>query len=252
MRASSAARAAGTVRVGRSARPRATVRGMTLIEIIIVVALMALLMGTLVLGSGALIGANRRAAATLIVSAVRKGLAHANTTGKPVRLRMDFESERVILEESSSRQVLRKTDEEEQEEAEKAEKADAGEALLAEVEAMAESILSGSSTGGPSFTPIEALGQDGDAPGRELGNKIRFVRVQTEHDQEPIEDGVAFLYFWPGGQTERAVIQIAQVGAEDGMTVVVSPLTGRAEIQKGFVDLPQEVLDGEEFSEVEE
>lgn len=234
----------------RLARERSEARGMTLIEIIIVLALMALLMGTLVLGSGALIGANRRAAATLIVSGVRKGLAHANTTGKPVRLRMDLEANRVILEESSSRQVLRKTDE--QEEAEEAEKADAGEALLAEVEAMAESLLSGASTGGPSFSPIESLGQDGDAPGRELGGKIRFVRVQTEHDQEPIEDGDAFLYFWPGGQTERAVIQIAQVGDDDGMTVVVSPLTGRADIQKGFVSLPEEVLDGEEYSEAEE
>lgn len=223
---------------------------MTLIEIIIVVSLMALLMGTLVLGSGALIGANRRAAATLIVSAVRKGLAHANTTGKPVRLRMDLDKERVILEESSSRQVLRKSDEQEEEEA--AEKADAGEALLADVEAMAESILSGSPTTSPSFTPIAALGQDGDSPGRQLGNKIRFVRVQTEHDQEPIEDGEAHLYFWPGGQTERAIIQIAEIGDDDGLTVVVSPLTGRAEIQRGFVELPAEVLDGEDYSEAEQ
>lgn len=221
---------------------------MTLIEIIIVVSLMALLMGTLVLGSGALIGANRRAAATLIVSAVRKGLAHANTTGKPVRLRMDLESERLVLEESASRQVLRKSDEQEEEEAEK----DAGEALLADVEQMAESILSGAPSGGSSFSPIEALGQDGDSPGRELGGKIRFVRVQTEHDQEPIEDGEAFLYFWPGGQTERAVIQIAQIGDDDGMTVVVSPLTGRADIERGLVELPEEVLDGEEYSEVED
>lgn len=222
---------------------------MTLIEIIIVVSLMALLMGTLVLGSGALIGANRRAAATLIVSAVRKGLAHANTTGKPVRLRMDLDAERLVLEESSSRQVLRKSDEQEEEEAEKA---DAGEALLADVEQMADSILSGAPSGGPSFTPIEALGQDGDTPGRDLGGKIRFVQVQTEHDQEPIRDGEAFLYFWPGGQTERAVIQIAQIGDDDGMTVVVSPLTGRADIERGFIELPEEVLDGEEYSEVDE
>jgi general secretion pathway protein H len=223
---------------------------MTLIEIIIVLALMALLMGTLVLGSGALIGANRRAAATLIVSAVRKGLAHANTTGKPVRLRLDLDGKRVVLEESSSRQVLRKSDEQEEEEA--AEEADAGEALLADVEAMAESILSGAPGGGPSFSPIEALGQDGDGPGRELGNRMRFARVQTEHDQEPVVDGQAFLYFWPGGQTERAVIQIAQIGDDDGMTVVVSPLTGRADIQRGFIELPEEVLDGEEYSEAEE
>lgn len=247
------------IRPAHAIRPRGEVRarlgqsqkrGMTLIEIIIVVSLMALLMGTLVLGSGALIGANRRAAATLIVSAVRKGLAHANTTGKPVRLRMDLDAERLVLEESSSRQVLRKSDE--QEEKEEEEKADAGEALLADVEQMADSILSGAPSGGPSFSPIEALGQDGDLPGRELGGKMRFVRIQTEHDQEPILDGEAFLYFWPGGQTERAVIQIGEIGDDDGMTVVVSPLTGRADIERGFIELPEEVLDGEEYSEVDE
>jgi general secretion pathway protein H len=81
---------------------------------------------------------------------------------------------------------------------------------------------------------------------------MRFARVQTEHDQEPVVDGQAFLYFWPGGQTERAVIQIAQIGDDDGMTVVVSPLTGRADIQRGFIELPEEVLDGEEYSEAEE
>ncbi len=225
-----------------------------MIEIIIVVALMGLLMGTLVLGSGALIGANRRAAATLIVSAVRKGLAHANTTGKPVRLRMDLEADRLILEESSSRSVLRMTDEQEEEAREEASEQDAGEVLLAEVEAMADSILSGATPGGPEFSPITELGQDGDQPGRDLGGGIRFVRVQTEHDEDPVEDGEAFLHFWPGGQTERAVIQIARAGADedDGLTVVVSPLTGRAEIQRGFVELPEEVLDGEEYSEVEE
>ncbi len=223
---------------------------MTLIEIIIVMALMGLLMGTLVLGSGALIGANRRAAATLIVSAVRKGLAHANTTGKPVRLRMDLDAERLVLEESASRMVLRKTDEQEEEEAEKQQ--DAGEQLLSEVEAMAEAMLSGNSLGGPSFSPIEALGQDGEKPGRELGSNVRFVRVQTEHDEEPIDDGTAYLHFWPGGQTERAVIQIARTGEDEGLTIVVSPLTGRAEIQRGLVDLPEEVLDGEDYSELEE
>lgn len=225
-------------------------RGMTLIEIMIVVALMALLTATLILGSGVLIGANRRAAATLVVAGVRKGLAHANTTGKPARLRIDLESERLILEEASSRVVLRKSDEEEEEDAEKAQ--DAGDALLADAEAMADAILGGASSSGSGFSPIDALGQDGDTPGRALGSGIRFRRVQTEHDEDPVEDGEAYIYFWPGGLTERAIVQVAEGDGDDGLTVVVSPLTGRAEIQRGFVELPEEVFDEEGFSEREE
>jgi general secretion pathway protein H len=223
---------------------------MTLIEIMIVVGLMALLTATLILGSGVLLGANRRAAATLVVAGVRKGIAHANTTGKPVRLVLDMENERVILEESGSSLMLRKSDEEEEMELEEAQ--DAGDRLFADAEALADSILSGAGSSGDRFSAIDALGQDGDSPGRDLGSGIHFVKVQTEHDEKPIEDGQAYILFWPGGLTERAVVQIAQKGDDEGLTVVVSPLTGRAVIERGLVDLPEEVFDAEEFSERDE
>lgn len=233
---------------------------MTLIEIMIVVALIALLTATLIFGSGMFTGANRRGAATLIVVGVRKGLAQANATGKPVRLTLDLDNRRVVLEESSSREALRKSDAQEEEErieleeesADDAAVSGTGEAMLADAEAMAEQILSGKAGTGSQFSPVDTLGQDGDSPGRELGRGVRFVKVQTEHDEDPITSGLAYIYFWPGGVTERAVVQIARESDEDGVTVVISPLTGRAEIQKGFVELPEDVLDGEEFSEREE
>src|SRR5690606_14499791 len=118
------------------------------------------------------------------VAGVRKGMAHANTTGKPTRLRFDFEGKRVILEEASSRVMLRKSDEQEELDAEEAE--EAGDNLLADAEAMAEAVLSGGGSAGPGFSPIDALGQDGDSPGRDLGSGIRFLRVQTEHDERPV------------------------------------------------------------------
>jgi general secretion pathway protein H len=232
---------------------------MTLIEIMIVVALIGILTATLIFGSGIFTSANRRAAATLIVVGVRKGLSHANTTGNPVRLSLDLDNGRVVLEESSSREALRKSDEQEEEErvereAEEAEagEVNAGEAMLADAEAVAEQFLSGQIGSESGFSPVDIVGQDGESPGRELGKGVRFVKVQTEHDEDPIVSGVAHLYFWPGGMTERAIVQLARVGDEDGVTVVVSPLTGRAQIETGFVELPEDVLDGEEFSEREE
>lgn len=225
---------------------RSLARGMTLIEIMVVLVLMALLFGTLIFGSGALIGANKRAAASLVVTAIRKGLAHANTTGKPVRLKIDLDGERLVLEESGSRSVLRKTSEQEEEEAKKA---DAAQELLASAEMAAEAILSGTAMGGPGFTPFDALGQDSETPGKQIRSGIKFIKVQTEHDEAPIEDGEAYLYFWPGGVTERAIIQLARSGDDTGLTIVVSPLTGRAEIQRGRVELPPQVLDGEDYSE---
>ncbi len=233
-------------------RKRAARRGMTLIEIMIVVFLIAVLTGTLLFGSGMFTGANRRAAASLVVAGVRKGLAHANTTGKPVRLAMNIDSGRLILEESSSSEALRADPN--AEDVDEDEPLDSGAALLADAEAVAEQILSGAPGTSTSFTPVDLLGSDGDAPGREVGSGIRFVKVQTEHDDEASESGTAYIYFWPGGVTERAIVQIAERSNEldEGLTVVVSPLTGRADIKRGRIELPEELFDDEDYSERDE
>lgn len=223
---------------------------MTLIEIMIVIGLIGLLLGTMVFGSGMFFGANRRAAATLIVAGVRKGLAHANTTGKPVRLALDLSAGRVVLEQASSRLALVGGDKDEEEEEEET---DPAVALLASAEAMAEGILSGAPSHDPGFAPVDTLGQDADGPGRAIESGIRIERVQTEHDEEPITEGLAYIYFWPGGVTERAIVQIKRVGDDSGLTVEISPLTGRAEIKRGLLELPSEIFDeDEDYSERDE
>ncbi len=77
--------------------------------------------------------------------------------------------------------------------------------------------------------------------GKPLPRGITFRSVQTTHDDAPRTSGRAYLYFWPGGRTERASIQV-RIGTSDSadqafMTVLVSPLTGRATIKGGAEDL---------------
>jgi general secretion pathway protein H len=225
---------------------------MTLIEIMIVVALMATLMATLVFGSGMFIGANRRAAATLVVTAVRKGLAHANTTGKPTRMAVDLTAGTVTLEESSSTVALRRDSvdvaEENEEQALRAYEDEA----VAAAEAAAESFLSGSGSAGDGFTPVPALGGDEQTGARAVDGGVKFRLVQTEHDSEPVIEGTAYVYFWPGGETERAVVQLGSGEDDDGLTVEISPLTGRAKIKRGRVPLPEARFLGDDYSEREE
>lgn len=218
---------------------------MTLIEILIVMVVIALLTGTMAYGSGYFGGLQQRMAASLIVSAVRKGLAVANATGKPTRLALDFAARRIQLEQSSSVLVIPKsklmTEEEEKQYAEEVAKT----AII-----QSEQIVGGLRKHKPDFLPIDALGRDGDLPGRSLGTRTTLRLVETEHDEEPILEGLAYLYFWPGGVTERAVVQVGE-GDKDGLTVVVSPLTGRARIERGRVAMPEGKL-GEDYSEREE
>jgi general secretion pathway protein H len=51
-----------------------------------------------------------------------------------------------------------------------------------------------------------------------------------------------YLYFFPGGQTERAAIQLQKsnlddVADSDVITILVSPLTGKVDIRGGPFDM---------------
>jgi general secretion pathway protein H len=226
---------------------KTTSRGLTLVEVLIVIALIAVMSGAIFFGSGAFSGSRLRAAAGLILNGVRIGTTRANSTGKPVRLVLDLDQHRIILEESSSSVMLR--------EREKSASAGAEAATEAEQKAVAEAerILEGPRAPRARFSPVKQFGFDTDDPsqGRELGRGIQYRQVQTEHDEQPRSEGRAYLYFFPGGGTERAAIQIRRDEEDEGLTVVVSALTGRARVERGRVELPEPRSDGE-FSEREE
>lgn len=217
-----------------SAGGRQRARGFTLTEVLLVVALMAILSMMVVSGSGMLSGTRLRSAATLIMSSVRAATTQANSNGRPVRLVFDLDNGRLMLEETRGRMLRVQSHEE-------GAKAGARAATEAEQQAAeyARSIIQGPRAPEPAFSPVESFGADGDDPalGRELGRDIRFIQVQTEHDTEPRVDGRAYLYFWPGGGTERAAIQITRPGDHQGLTVLVSALTGRAKIERGRIEL---------------
>lgn len=234
-------------------RQRAHARGLTLVEVMVVLVLMALLTTSLVFGSGALFGAERRAAASLIIVAVRKGLAEANGLGKPVRLSIDMSTGRLLLEVSQSRQALRTptkpTDQAQEDPA--AESAEIAEAVQT-AQSAGESLLKVPVDSASGFSPLDVLGQDGAIPGRQIDASIKITKVQTEHDPEPLTEGKAFIYFWPGGMTERAIVQLGRGLDDDGLTVEVSPLTGRARIVSGKQELPQPLSTDEDYSERDE
>lgn len=228
-------------------------RAFTLIEVLMAIVLIALLGGTLIFGSG-MLGSHRvRAAAGLVMSGVRLATTRANSTGRPVRMVFDLDENRLSIEETADRMLrVKDTGEKGSEGASAGAEAQTDE----EREAVdyADGILKGPKAPRAKFTPIaEFRSEQGDdkTAGRELGSGVKFLQVQTEHDDEPRTDGRAYLYFWPGGGTERAVIQLIRKGDEEGLTVMVSGLTGRVKLQRGEVDL--EAPRGEEdFGEREE
>jgi general secretion pathway protein H len=217
-------------------------RGFSLVEVLLVVALMAIMSGIVVSGSGMLSGTRMRSAGALIMSSIRMAITRANSIGRPVRIVFDLDAGRMMMEETRGR-MLRVASEKE------GAKAGAEAATEAEQEAAeyARGIVQGPKAPQAAFTPVAAFAADGEdaALGRELGTGIRFVQVQTEHDGEPRVEGRAYLYFWPGGGTERAAIQISRAGDVRGLTVLVNALTGRARLERGRVELEEARHDGD-------
>jgi general secretion pathway protein H len=211
-------------------RARASERGLTLIELLVTITIVALVTTAVVFGSGAVIHTRMRASASMIAGAIRIAFSRASATSRTNRLVFDIEQSQVILEDTSEAVLVRKDDPTGGSAAATAEERDAIE--------QASRILQGPQAPRPRFSPVKALGFDDPdtSGGRSLGKGVKLTRVETGHSPDGQSAGRAYLYFWPGGQTERASIQLAPEGAtrsEEGITVLVSPLTGRVRTLSG-------------------
>ena len=177
---------------------------MTLVEILIVMVVMSLVLGGVVLGSGQMSGSRLKKSATMITGAVRVAYTRATATSRPVRIAFDFEQNAITLEESDAVMLVQTTD--------RTGTGGAAGTTQAEQNAIAEGerIVKGPQTPRPAFHPISGgIGvTDLGAGARPIERGIKFRAIQTAHDDEPRTSGRAYLYFWPGGLTERASIQI--------------------------------------------
>jgi len=218
-------------------------RGLTLIELMITMAILALVTGAAMLSASVADSARLKRSAVMIAGAIRVAYGHANAISKPVRLVFDFDQRLIGLEEASSELKLDRKD------------ATGGAAAATEAEKKAleeaEQIVKGPRTPRPAFKPTRAFGfnPDKDKTGKELERNIRFLQIETSHQDDVVTKGRAYLYFWPGGQTERAAIQLRISGSDadqDVMTLLVSPLTGKATFKKGKVSMPRPRDDAEE------
>jgi len=225
---------------GRALRAAARRRGAgtTLIEILVVMVLVAFVVGAVVMGTGQLSGARLKQTATSLTGAIRVGYTRATATSKSLRLAFDLDTQTMWLEEASSPMLVQSGD--------KTGTGGADPMTAAEKEAVAEGekMLSPKVIAPRShFRPIESQGvadSDGAKGPKHLARGITFREVQTAHDETPRTNGRAYLYFWPGGLTERASIQLrvgSSIRDNETLTLVVSPLTGKVTIKDGPVAL---------------
>jgi general secretion pathway protein H len=234
------------------------------------------MLGMVVAGSGQVAGARLRKTATNITGAVRVAYTRSTATSKNLRIVFDIDNSAMWLEEGDLPMLVQTSD--------TTGTGGADAVTEAERAAVAETdgILKGQRAARPSFHAVDSFGissgdpgpapsvdpnappppapddADGGAPPnkgpRKLERGIKIRQIQTGHDDASRTSGRAYLYFWPGGLTERASIQL-RIGEskEDGdtITLIVSPLTGRITVKNG----PQSLVvphDDKEASERED
>jgi len=71
---------------------------------------------------------------------------------------------------------------------------------------------------------------------RKLPSDVK-VSVWTRQQREPVEKGLAYLYFFPQGFTERAQVYVRQ--GDNVWTLRVQPLTGKVDVVGEALEVPR-------------
>ena len=224
-------------------------RGFSLVEILVVIAILGLMMGASVYGFRSIAKSDLRSSSAKLAGAIRYCFDRSVTTGSYFRLVLDLDGNKYWAERSDDRTYLT---------AGKENAPGKGEAL--DVQALekqrdeddAKLQELATSVGGqmvqldPPPKPKRAKFQtfkDTTLPQVKLG-RAKLFDVFTPRQREPYLKGRAYLYFFPDGHTERAIVRLHD--GDDFYSLVIHPLTGRVEVITGKVDIPRDFGDRDE------
>ena len=173
-----------------------------------------------------------------MASAAQFAYSRSLTQGTTIRLRFDFEKNTMAVEETDTPVTLAT---EEQLEADAGQAVDPWDLARARLEKPLSPVRADLTVS----ADHEPARQGAGAIHRSTGRRCHFdtQALITPHETDKRTDGEGSLYFFPGGLTEHAVIQLSD-SSETVYSVEIHPLTGNARIHN-FAYEPLDELDDE-------
>ena len=209
----------------------------TLLELLIVIALGALLIGVAASNLGQLENTRFRVQSNEIAAALRFAFTQSVTRGKYMRMVFDLDAETWWLE-SSEEPVFLPT-----------EKIEGGEDPNAPTEEELAENERRKEEGLPPLPTRARFQNDEVISKRTLDRGAVLHGAFTSSLEEPIFQGKAFVHFFPSGFAEPAMIYVGN-GQEGVLTLTLNPLTGKVSRRIGQLDPDREF--GTPFREEEE
>jgi general secretion pathway protein H len=217
--------------------------GFTLIEVMVVLLVIGLLAGLGVSGFRAVTKGDLRESTAHLSGAIRYLFDRASITGKYHRLVLDLSGGKYWAEVSDDRfyapnEAETPADRRKREEDEAA----ADEDERKRLEKQQNNYGGGTVAAGSSFDPSKLEVAEFRprrarfAAFKETAlkpvslKKLRIRSVYTPRMTEPVTSGRAYIYFYPLGQTEPAIVTLSDVSGETIYSLVVHPITGRVRI----------------------
>jgi general secretion pathway protein H len=191
-------------------RPTTSKKGMTLIEVMIVLVIIAGIMGVAVPTIGSSLKITIGSSARSLGGNLRKAYQASVMTGRVYRMVLDFDKNTFLVEEGPvSFELDSMESREKQKEKRKL-------SLKPEEESTSEM-----------FRKAEGLNNRPVALDK-IGS-ISFKEIYTEERETPIKSGQAAIHFFPHGVAEQAVIYLTDLSGHE-VTIKTEPVGGIAEV----------------------
>jgi len=196
-------------------------RGFTLIELLVVIGVVALFVALAVPAVEAISGANARKSAAELAGAMRYLFDTAALRHATCRLALDVDARSWWAECAPGRAGIAR-DPEREADADR----DLAERFPDERSDEVRKLLA--------RTEFGAF-QDRLVGKRELPGSTAFGPISVEGRRGKVEDGTAYVYFFPGGRAQRAHVPVRD--GSNRYTIVLEPFTGRARVRPGDVEV---------------